>query len=297
MLIAPQQDFHKLIKANETSLSAHFAHQFLQERQFLSKYHFIPKNQLLQPYTPLISSRSTSAPLTLPPRTFCWLEELYQRFIITNELVTKRYRQVIATIDEFFPNLYDDDNYCRNCLTTRVTTFQRLSVHLLFRIFDARNDNSFSGRVAQEEVMENMTALELAVVNFLLSATSIYYSNYAICDCEEGSVGMQREIQSVFRELALRHGPEVIWASLFGSELDNTRIRKRIEKGLVELRAYENSMGVDVGELIVTRSLQSVLMKEFCRKMHCDLRDGWNAIFEVAKAEVLFPDPGKPHAH
>lgn len=295
MLIAPHQDFRKFIKANESSLSAHFARQFLPQYQFLATCQFLPKRQLLPIYAPLKSSRSTSIPLSLPPRTLRWLDELYQRFFIANELVNKRFREVIATIDEFFPNL-DNEGYCRDCLTLRVAAFQRLSVHLLFRIFDARHDNSQSGRLAQERVIEGMAALELAAVNFLLSTTSIYYSYNAICDCER-SIEVQREIQSVFRELALRHGPKLIWASLFGTDLEKRRIGKRIEKGLVELRAYETSMGVNVSELIVSRSLQSVLMREFCRKKQCDVVDGWNVIFEVVKDEVLFPDKNQPHSH
>jgi hypothetical protein len=142
-----------------------------------------------------------------------------------------------------------------------------------------------------------MTAFELAAVLFLLYTTSIYYAYDAIRDCEERSVEVGREIASVFRELALRCGPKIIWASFFGSNVEKRRIRNRIEKGLVELRAYEMSNGEDVSELIAARSMQSILMREFCRKKQCDLEDRWYMIFEVTKGKVLFPNSNRPHAH
>jgi hypothetical protein len=108
-----------------------------------------------------------------------------------------------------------------------------------------------------------MSGFELAAALFLLYITSIYYSYCIICYYEEWSAEVRREIDSVFRELALRHSPKVIWASLFSSDVEKRRIGNRIETGLVELRAYENSMGVTESEFIVGPSLQSVLKREF----------------------------------
>jgi hypothetical protein len=242
-----------------------------------------------------MSSGSTFILISLAPRTLPWLGEIYQRSIITTELVTKRFDYILAAIDEFFPTL-ERDGHCRNCITRRVIAFQRLSIHLLFRIFDARHDNSGSGRLAQELVIGSMTAAELAAVNFLLTTTSIHYSCNAIGD-KKRSVEEQREIQSVFRQMVPRHGPQIIWVSLFASDDEMRRIGKRIETGLVEMRAFETSLGVDQSEFSGARSLQSVLMRDFCNKMACTLEHGWNVIFEVVKDEMLFPDPDKLHMH
>jgi hypothetical protein len=229
---------------------------------------------------PLMSSGSTFTPTSLAPCTLPWLGEIYQRSIIATELVAKRFDHILATIDEFFPTL-ERDGHCRNCITRRVIAFQRLSIHLLFRIFDARHDNSDSGRLAQELVIGSMTAVELAAVNFLLTTTGIYYSCNTIGD-KERSVEEQREIRSVFRQMVLRHGPQIIWASLFASDNEKRSIRKRIETGLVEMRAFETSLGVDQSEFSGARSL---------------LEHGWIVIFEVVKDELLFPDPDKPNMH
>jgi hypothetical protein len=84
---------------------------------------------------------------------------------------------------------------------------------------------------------------------------------------------------------------------LFASDNEKRSIRKRIETGLVEMRAFETSLGVDQSEFSGARSLQSVLIREFCNKMACTLEHGWVVIFEVVKDEVLFPDLDKPNMH
>lgn len=238
-----------------------------------------------------MSSRSTSAPITLRSRTLPWLHEVYERSIITNVLVTNSFQELMAIIDDFYPELKNSSR-CRNRLTGRVTVFLGVSIQLLFYIFDARHNNKQSGRLAQELVIKSMKSLELAVVNLLLFATSTHYCCNSIGESEM-PVEVQREIQSVFRELALRHGPRLIWASLFGDDIERRRVGKCIDKGLVELGAFENPMGGIESELIVAHSLQSVLIREFCRKADCELVDGWNVIFEMAKDEVLLLDPDK----
>lgn len=233
-------------------------------------------------------------PLSLRPRTFPWLREVYERFVIANELVIKRFPNIIAGINTFFPQLRRD-GHCIRCLAAQLTSYLRLSIHVLFRIFDARYENSREGRAAQEDVIKSATHLELALVNLLLYVTSLYhccYSNYA-----HRSTGAQREMQSVLRELSLQHGPQIIWASLFGDERQRGRVGERIEEGLMELRLFEHSRGSFQGEIIFSPSLQSVLMREFCKREKCAMVDGLNAVFESVKQAVLFPEPNKPHVH
>jgi hypothetical protein len=83
---------------------------------------------MLRPY----HQRYTCIQLRLSSRALYWLEELYQRSVIINELIAKGFQQTMFTIDEFYPNLKYEDNYCRICLKIRVAAFQRFTIYLLF---------------------------------------------------------------------------------------------------------------------------------------------------------------------
>lgn len=297
MLTASPQDFLKLIKVNECSLATRFAIKFLPCPLFLPRCKtcdFPPKVELLSRCDPVKLSKFLSYPVCLRPRTFPWLLEVYRRFRITNELVTKCFQEIMHSIYEIFPEL-ENDGQCKRCLTARVAVYLRVSIQVLFRIFDGREDDAKYGRATQEYVIENASDIELAVVNLLLFTTSLYHCYYS--SYQKRPVWVQREMQSVFRELALRHGPQLIWASLMGDDMNKRMVGEFIEKGLVELREYETSSGRVESDLIVSRSLQSVLMREFCRRANCELAGGWDAIFGSLKHAVLFPEPNKPHVH
>jgi hypothetical protein len=107
-----------------------------------------------------------------------------------------------------------------------------------------------------------MTVFELAAVLFSLCSTSIYYSWRATYRYEERSVRVQREIESVFRELALKNGPKFIWASFLGSGIERIMIGRRIWQGVVELRAYGMTNGMVVSKLIAA----NILLRHFAER-------------------------------
>ena len=91
------------------------------------------------------------------------------------------------------------------------------------------------------------------------------------------------ERQCIYRELVLTHGPWFLWASVMGSEEERGMIKGMLDEGMVGLKEYEN------GEMRKGReggSLQSVLLRRFCRLSEVPVREGWDEVFDVIEAEV-----------
>lgn len=112
-----------------------------------------------------------------------------------------------------------------------------------------------------------MTTLDLAATILFLLAMSTYYTRCS--KFKVYTIGAITEIQVAFRELVLRHGPYFIWIAMFGTAAEKDRVIKRVEKGVAQLRAFEESKAVGFDTVIPNPSLQGVIMREFCGKAHC----------------------------
>lgn len=233
------QDFRRLIKANETSLSAHFAG------------HYQPT------CLPLISSRTTSTRLCLHPRTIPWLNEVYQRSKITSEIHAQN-RSLIIGITRYFPNSVLG-SLARIVLRFDEVAIECLNIGAVFRIFDSRKTSSASGRREQKNTIRGMTTLDLASVSILLYSTSIHYTSYS--RWHGCPLGFEAHAQTVFREMAFRYGPYFIWGAMFGSPADKLWIEWCILAGMTQLKAYEQGVAV-LENVIPTQSIQSVNLRE-----------------------------------
>jgi hypothetical protein len=254
----------------------------------------VPNRELLLKYHSLMSSKSISAPLSFRPQSIPWLHEVCHRFIIVNALAVNCSHTIINSIEEYFPE-FEDDGYCTKALTLRVTDYMRLSIQLLFRIFDARYDDSRNARAAQEDVIKNMTIAELAVVNLLLLIISVHY--FQCSGTWQRPLVAQRRRECAYRELALIHGPQFIWASMFGSEKEKIWVKQRIKDWLTALWVYERSRGAVGSEQFFAPSLQYILLKEFCMKANCEFLNGLDSVFAFVKDLVVSSVANKQHEH
>lgn len=91
------------------------------------------------------------------------------------------------------------------------------------------------------------------------------------------------ERQCIYRELALTHGPYFLWCSINGSVSERLWVKKQLDEGVMGLKEYENGVSTEPAR----RSLQSVVLRRFCESRKCEIREGWDEVFDCVGEEVM----------
>jgi len=216
---------------------------------------------LAEPFAPPTSAILKSSLETglgeIRPKTFSWVRELSFR----NDMLIQLHDAPLLSVRYGEHWLSDPNEVCEMCKENRFRPIREKGLRLMLELSDARLAAS-EGRAAQETwvaLRAKEDLMFILVVSWIASRAYDYHAIFAEekrqsaglwqdqeppnCLHEQPDApldpGDRAELQCVYREMALRHGPYFLWSSIFGNEQEVLQVQQYMEQGLKELKLYE----------------------------------------------------------
>jgi len=216
--------------------------------------------------------------------TYPWLRELHFRHDISNTLVNHPIMSMIHPVDNAQPSL---PPYVIQFLENRFSAFKFDTLSLLFDFSDCMAGKSTARdvRAAQIKYLEALHPTSLAA---MLTIAKVFSAGYLAIEMggAEMSPGEQstllREEECIFEDNLLQYGPFFVWAYVEGTSKSKAWVALKMVQGMRMMRAFET--GVICGDL--RPSLQSAIMKTFCKKVGCSLADAYEEMSDAVEKRL-----------
>lgn len=262
------QGFYTLIKTYESSVS----------KALSTDFDFRNLNLLERS---LLPSRVLPEGAAIAPFTYPWLLEERSRKSINEFLISKNFMKMQPDL-EFIPPNMATLKVSNLELSKRVDAFQKDALSAMYRLADctAGLENLDTIRVQQCRFLNSsLTALELAKMGFMVRiiASGLFWMSETEGRADDSFI---RENRCVFEDRILRFGPHFAWVHLTKNCKCSLWSQIEMNKGLVELEAFECS------RLTGYSSLQCILWHAFCEKVHCSLYDSWDNAKKLVGLEI-----------
>lgn len=238
----------------------------------------------------------------LKPHTYPWLENVSARSLL--------YKQCLSTIEIHHYSIRDipafkDVVFCDECARLSLDPLWNVTVKSLFNISDAWH----GGQPNNIDKCRLILAkdLDLKALVSLFSIMNLLAAEWVSFTCGGVVVDDTLELECVYRELLLKHGPYFLWASRnpHGSK-EQMWVRDLVWKGWEALKFYETGEVVastfgknqkkisHAGEpksdrqsevreptCVTLPSLHSILLRELCKKAGCTMQTLWDAVHDL----------------